>query len=427
MMLLLAIAAGMSLVSCNKQKGEKKYSATESANKIDATGEAFVQELDLEKWQATADLVMPAINFMDTSHVKLTPEPEIAVSDTIVNVKDTLWTVTTTIDMANCKGHYSIEANNMCINEDGEFNDFKVAFSAGGHDYVADITFTNSDKKVLLVYSESKPGYYYNENHQTVYVDGMQRQNYYYLVLPSKMTVEFMADASTPFTVEGNLSYDGVLDPRELTDLAAITINVDLAVKAGDYTMNLSKLSLNGGSFDEAFTFKRNNKQLLQLTANATGITMLENESLKSGAEEEEDDLPYTCDNAQLSLDVLGLIQVKGNVKFNDLYIKLLAVTSDPQTVEEGNKILKDLEPYYSLNVYYDKGSVVQASVKAKAYETDSKKIEVMPVIFFQDGTSEAVPEFFTKKYIGKTIAAVEALEAKIEEYIKSFEPESQS
>ena len=158
-MLLLAIAAGMSLVSCNKQKGEKKYSAKESANKIDATGEAFVNEFNLEKWQATADLVMPAINFIDTSDVDI--DPVIVEEVNTVNVVDKIWIQTETVNMENCKGHYVIDANNKVTEEEGNFNDFKVSFSAGGHDYVADITFTNSDNRILLLSYESNTSYYH--------------------------------------------------------------------------------------------------------------------------------------------------------------------------------------------------------------------------------------------------------------------------
>lgn len=427
MMLLLAIAAGMSLVSCNKQKAEKKYTAEEQVNKLDATGEAFIQELDLNNWKATADVVIPAILFMENGKVDMSaaPSPEIETEENKVDVKNHLWTRTYTVDMSKAKGHYTINAEGKGSKESGDFKDFQIAFTADGHNYVADIEFTNSDKTILVNYDEYQADYYYDENDQYVSCPGMVRKSSSYLVLPAKMTGYFTADNTKHFTVEGNLSYNGVTDPRELTDIKAITINADLAVKAGDYALNLSKLALKGGTFDEALTLKRNKKQLLEITSKATGLNIIDNPSVKS-EEEVESDLPYACDNAQVAVDVLGQVQVKGNIKFNDLYNKYLSLaTAEPKNVEEANALLAQLEPYYNLNVYYDKGNFVQASVRAKAFE-DEGHMNITAVINFQDGTSQAVPEFFTTENFGKTYAALEALVGKVQEYIQSMVPEEE-
>ena len=423
MMLLLAIAAGMSLVSCNKKQApEKKYTAEEQANKIDATGEAFIQELDLDNWKATSDVVIPAILFMENDDIDMSeaPAPEIETKEEKVDVEKLVWTRTYTVDMSKAKGHYTINAEGKGSKESGDFKDFQIAFTTEGHNYVADVEFTNGDKTILINYDEYEAGYYNDENNQYVSCPGMIRKSSTYLVLPAKLTGYFTVDNTTHFTVEGNLSYNGVADPRELTDLKAVTINADLAVKAGDYALGLTKLSLAGGTFDEALTLKRNKKQLLELTSKATGLNVIT--GMKSG--EDEEDLPYACDNAQVALDVLGQVQVKGNIEFNDLYNKYLSLaTGELKNVEEANALLAQLEPYYTLNVYYDKGSVVQASVRAKAFENEEGQMDITAVINFQDGTSQAVPEFFTAENFGKTYAALKNLVGKVQEYIQSMVP----
>lgn len=423
MMLLLAIAAGMSIVSCNKKQApEKKYTAEEQANKLDATGEAFIKELDLDNWKATSDVVIPAILYIESDNIDMedAPAPEIETREDKVDVKNLLWTRTYTVDMSKAKGHYTINAEGKGNKESGDFKDFQIAFTTEGHNYVADIEFTNSDKTVLINYDEDETGYYNDENDQYVSCPGMIRKSSTYLVLPAKLTGYFTVDDTKHFTVEGNLSYNGVADPRELTDLKAVTINADLAVTAGDYALGLTKLSLAGGTFDEALTLKRNKKQLLELTSKATGLNVIT--GMKSG--EDEEDLPYACDNAQVALDVLGQVQVKGNIKFNDLYNKYLSLaTAEPKNVEEANALLAQLEPYYNLNVYYDKGSVVQASVRAKAFENEEGMMDITAVINFQDGTSQAVPKFFTGENFGKTYAALEKLVGKVQEYIQSMVP----
>ena len=439
MMLLLAIAAGMSIVSCNKKQApEKKYTAEEQANKLDATGEAFIKELDLDNWKATSDVVIPAILYIESDNIDMedAPAPEIETREDKVDVKNLLWTRTYTVDMSKAKGHYTINAEGKGNKESGDFKDFQIAFTTEGHNYVADIEFTNSDKTVLINYDEDETGYYNDENDQYVSCPGMIRKSSTYLVLPAKLTGYFTVDDTKHFTVEGNLSYNGVADPRELTDLKAVTINADLAVTAGDYALGLTKLSLAGGTFDEALTLKRNKKQLLELTSKATGIALLDTPKSKvdydgDGIDDEpiaegdsKSDIPFACDNAQVALDVLGQVQVKGNIKFNDLYNKYLSLaTAEPKNVEEANALLAQLEPYYNLNVYYDKGSVVQASVRAKAFENEEGMMDITAVINFQDGTSQAVPKFFTGENFGKTYAALENLVGKVQEYIQSMVP----
>ena len=429
-MLLLAIAAGTTLVSCNKKNAEKKYSQAEQANKLDATGEAFLQELDLDNWKATADLAIPGIMFLENADMRGTEAPEIVTRENKVDVENLKWDCTYTIDMTDAKGHYTLDAEGKGAKVAGDFKDLQIAFTAEGHNYVADITFTNSDKTFILSEDESKVDYYYDADENYVYCEGMVRHEKDILKVPATMKAEFTVDGKKQFVAEGALTFNGYESLEEAPVVKDITVDVNLTVTAGDYTLNLSKLSLKGGTFDETFTFKHNKKQLLSVTSKATGLNYVEKVGVKSG-EEEEGDIPFACDNATVAVDVLGQVQVKGNLKFNDFYSKYLTLTSsEPKTVEEANALLKQLEPYYNLNVYYDKGNTVQAYVRPKAYEIEredgEKRMDIAAVIYFQDGTSQAVTEFFTKDNFAKTVAALESFVGKIQDYFEALQPETE-
>ena len=406
-MLLLAIAVGTTLVSCNKKNDEKKYNAEEQANKLDATGEAFIAELDLDNWKATADLVIPGIMFLQNADI---PEAEAPVIETKENN-------VYTIDMTGAKGHYTLDAEGKGTKVAGDFNDFQIAFAAEEHNYVASITFTNSDKTIIL-----------NEYEDETTI----------LKVPATMKAEFTVDGKKQFTAEGALTFNGYESLEEAPVVKDITVDVNLTVTAGDYALNLSRLSLKNGTFDEALTFKHNKKQLLSVTSKATGIALLDTPKSKvdydgDGIDDEpiaegdsESDIPFACDNASLTVDVLGQVQVKGNLKFNDAYNTYLGLAStEPKNVEEANALLKKLEPYYNLNVYYDGGSTVQAYARIKALQ-EGEMMHIAPVIFFQDGTSQAVTEFFDKDNFAKTLAAVESFTGKIQDYIESFQPETE-
>lgn len=425
-MLLLAIAAGTTLVSCNKKNEEKKYSQAEQANKLDATGEAFLQELDLDNWKATADLVIPGIMFLEDADMSETEAPEIVTEENKVDVKNLKWDRTDIIDMTGAKGHYTIDAEGKGAKVKGDFADFQIAYAVEGHNYVADITFTNSDKTFILDEDERQTNEYLDDNDQWVSCEGMVRHSKTILKVPATMKAEFTVDGKKQFVAEGALTFNGYESLEEAPVVKDITVDVKLAVKAGDYAINLSRLSLKSGTFDEAITLSHNKKQLLGVTSKATGLNYVEKVGVKSG-EEEEGDIPFACDNASVAVDVMGQVQVKGNLKFNDLYNKYISLaTAEPKDVEEANALLKTLEPYYNLNVYYDKGSTVQAYVRVKALEEGEGRMTVAPIIFFQDGTSQAVPEFFKAENFGKTMAAIQSLVSKVQDYFESFQPETE-
>ena len=437
-MLLLAIAAGTSLVSC--KKAEKKLSAKEQANKIDATGEAFLAELDLDKWRATGDLVVPGIVFLDNADMDDADEPEVVNEESNVDVENLRWDRTYTIDMTNAKGHYTIDEKGKGAKVEGDFDDFQIVFDAPDtndvvHNYVADITFTNCDKTFILDESKRVINEYRDADDRWIDCPGMVQYSKTIMKVPATMKIDFTVDNVQKFTAEGALSFSGYESLEETPVVKDLAVDVNLTVSAAGYTMNLSKFSIQDGSFNETFTFKHNKKQLLGITAKATGLDNVEKAGVKSddgvGAEEEED-FPFACDNASVAVDVLGQVQVKGNIKFNNFYNKYLSLNnSKPKTVEETNALLKQLEPYYSLNLYYDGGSAVQANVKAKAFEKEDeggkKYVDIAPVIFFSDGTSQAITEFFTAKNFAKTVKAVENFSEKISEYFESFEPKADS
>ena len=442
-MLLLAIAAGTTLVSCNKKNAEKKYSQEEQANKLDATGEAFLQELDLDNWRATADLVIPGIMGLQKAEFNPADEPVIETEESNPDLKNNKWYHTYTIDMTGMKGHYTLDAEGKGTKVQGDYKDFQIAFTAAdtnniAHNYVADITFTNSDKTFILDEDEYTTNRYKDANGQWIDCDGMVEYSKLILKVPATMKVNFTVDNKKQFTAEGAMTFNGYESLEEAPVVKNLTVDVNLTVTAGDYTLNLSRLSLKGGTFDETFTFKHNKKQLFSVTSKATGLNYIEKVGVKSddydgdgvGSGAEEGDIPFACDNATVAVDVLGQVQVKGNLKFNDGYSKYLTlVDSEPKTVEEANALLKQLEPYYNLNVYYDKGNTVQAYVRAKAYEMEDedgeKSMDIAAVIYFQDGTSQAVTEFFTKDNFARTLKALDVFSSKIQDFIESYQPKA--
>lgn len=430
MAFLFAVAAGMTVVSCDDKKdAETKYTAEQQQNKIDVTGEAFIQELDLANWKETVDLAVPGI--MGLQEVDLSDAADIDIEARTYEVDraNKLVKRTYQIDMTAMKGHFTLDDDFVATKDEGNFDDFKLSFSAEEHAYVVDIKFTNSKKNVLISsYDDTTYGYYDKDGEWQELGETYDLTSKTYLRLPEKLEAFFTVDGSKTFTLTGTLSYDGPEDLSEMPDFKTLSVAAGCTVTAGGYTVSLDQLSYKKGTAKEVFALKHGKKLLLEVNSSATGLGLAE-DALKSpedgepgvdGEYEGEDGLAelamIKCDKAELSIDVLGQLQVKGFVKYNDLIAKLMDMP-EIETAEAANAWLLTLKPYYSLGLYYDHGSSAQATIVPVV---DQEK-GFIPTIVFADGTSYAVDEFFTPDNFGKTYAALQAFVSKVDEYFESL------
>lgn len=395
-MILLA-AAVIGTTSCDKKEQEEPALNTEQQqNKIDETAAAFIAELDPQYWQSTVETILPAMRYLVKTDISALAdiEPVIEEKTTEGNTEIT----ESTVDLSRIRGHFTAGEDGVIVEEKGDFDDFALSFEAEEHSYVANISVVNSSKRVFLVgmsevsqaeSGETSPSRTWNE----------------YLILPSKVVADVVADGSKPFSLEFGLTYNGPESwPDVLADIASLQMNVSLLAKAGDYAIDLSQLSFKDGIAAERFTIKRSGKSLLVLDADVTGLDV----------DMDSDEIPARCDNADVALDVMGGVQVKGNLKVGEI-LKLIPELdkSEPATVEEAQALLNSLDPFYDLDVYYDGGKTSQASVALMAVE-NGDEIEPAPVINFKDGTSMAVMEFFAPDKFPKTLEAFQLLMGKV-------------
>lgn len=438
MMFLFAVAAGMSVTSCDDKKdAETKYTAEQQQNKLDATGEAFIQELDLANWQSTVDLAVPGIMVLEEMEFDEEYEPEIETRTYDIDNAKKICHRTYQIDMTRIKGHFTVDDDMIATPVEGDFNDFQLSFTADEHAYVVDVKFTNSKKNVLMdTYEDTTSGYYDEDNEWQNFEERYALDSKTFLVLPEKLEAYFTVDGSKSFSLVGTLTYDGPDDLSEMPDFKTLSVKVGFALNAGGYSMSLDQLSYNKGAAKEVFALKRNKKLLLEITSSATGLGLAEEEEVV-GVKSPEDGTPEVdggyegydeedsaletltmiqCEKAELAIDVLGQVQVKGYIKYNALIEKYLDMPAI-ESQEAAAAWLATLKPYYDLSLYYDHGNSPQATIVPAV--VDQKGI--VPSIVFADGTSYAVEEFFTEDNFTKTVAALQALVTSVNEYFDSF------
>jgi|GEM_PF-5063184 len=403
---LAAIAASTLLTSCEKIQGifrgkddkqEEKLTADTQKSRLDEIGEAFVNEFDIANWQSTTDGIYSAIlavsQIEDVSEELDKNEPDYVVAGVDKDGIDCV-----TIDFSLLTGHFTITENNILdYAEKGSFNDLTLDFTADGHSYHADVTVKNSN--TVLLGGES---YYFDYEKQTEVVEDRT-----YLVLPASVTGNFTIDGSRTFDITASLKYSGATDlaHAEAEDIAKINIETTFSINAGEYNVTLAKASFNGSDAAEDFSLSRAGKKIISSIANIKGISV-------DGE---------TFDTADLALDILGQLQVKGSVAFANLYSALAQEQEKITDVETANQVLAGLKDFYDLGIYYDGGSLEQAWLTLKAFAAEEEGFEVLPVINFADGTTYTAPDFFTEDNFVKTIEALEALSLKIEQYIDSF------
>ncbi|MCR5561481.1 MAG: hypothetical protein K6F58_06675 [Bacteroidales bacterium] len=421
MVLLLTVAAG-TLVSCGKDK-ETKYNAKEQKVKLDQVGEQFINELDLKNWKSTIDIVAPAIELLDTANTKAI-RLSIEAEDTTFNAGMSQRTITYTLSFAGIKGHFDIDDKAVAKPEEGEFDDFQIAFDAQGHSYKGVVKITDSKNSVLVRNDSEKTDYYYDENHNRVNVpDSIVLCEQTYLVLPEKFVVDFTADNAKPFSIEAKLDYSGPNDLTVEPDFNEFTVGVNAVVKAGDYSLNLSQLSYKNRNFSEKFSFKRGSKNLLSINSSATELYYSdENTGIEDG---------INCKKASLSIDVLGQVQAKGSVNYDGLLPAYKAVPEKMADMNDANAWLKTLKPFYDLGIYYNGSESKQAYVELEAVEMSrideesgeeiKDGYEILPVIKFNDGTKTVATEFFTPDNFTKTMKAYENLMMKVMSYFQEI------
>ena len=403
-------------VSCAKDdKSSKEYTADEQKTKLDKVATAFVNEFDLDNWKDVVEVMLPAVQALQSTDISALAGVEPEVRTETIDVAAKLYIVDYLTDYSNVKGHYNI-TDGVVVAESGTFDDFHLAFSAEKHDYDAAVKVVNSKNEIVVYeYEYEDDGYWDEEEDNWVEVSGMIHKGTTKVILPSKITATVTADKTTTFDVIFNMSYSGPdkID-GDIPDLSKIKANVSTTIAAGDYTIDLSKLDISDNNVGETCTLSHGKKQMLKIDGNLKNFVVKEEADYESGV---------TCDNAEVTIDIMGEIQIKGFVKYNSMMDAIRLASkgmSEETTAEDMNKMLETLKAFYSLDVYYDGGSSKQAWLELEA----DKYLEVVPVIVFQDGTryaGDAIEENFSEKTFAGTIAAVNALQTKVESYFNAL------
>lgn len=290
-------------------------------------------------------------------------------------------------------------------------NDLQFSFKDDrGNNIVAILTTKGGSKKVNISEIEGDSDWeddavYYKRFNTTV-------------VVPEQIDVVVKKGSTT--LVHTTVSIDiSALSANNFVNTSNLSISQTTELNNG-YRVQLSQVKYTGGK-TAGCTFALSNKSGNLLTA-AVGADIKNLPNFNSGNfdpdDYDEDDLDYIDGSVtQVSVDVLGKVQVKGSLADVRKFIDYIDAADDcSSTDKEGiTSNLNKANRLLNLGLYYNGKSIRQASVTVEAVVDEEWNgrtyYDIMPVLNFEDGSSyDSFEAFFNDRDFSSAIRTFKRL-----------------
>ena len=247
-------------------------------------------------------------------------------------------------ELSNLKAKFTAQ-NGEWVYEEADNLQF-VAKDMNGQTCIAKLTTSGNVKKVYVGREDDYDYYYY---------DGYKYHDYYdtyenTIAVPEKMELTITQGSKTLIKAIVNTDLSSMRD--EEFDLSKDSYNVSANTTIDNYTINVDKVAYKAGkNANISYNMKHGNKSLISMTVAAD--VDASNEDLNS------------CKNANINIDIMGEIQIKG--KCNDVirFSDYLDEADDNYDNENKFKSYINLaNSLLDLGVYYKGKSYKFAEVK---------------------------------------------------------------
>ena len=427
--LLIAAVAFVAVAACQKNNPDNSgdenipgYDEKEDSNSpsghddvtvspeeyIKETAKALMDELNYNKWSSEAEFIHKVIAGLQDKEFKddklenwakalqaswnLEPrkEGDATIYDSYVRLSD-------------AKGHFEEQPDGTFTQT--EANDFQISFLIDGEKVSA--TFACTDSRVPVRVSSNSN---YNYNYDTD--EGYYEYRNTYIYVPSSANLKILRGSSEFATLDFQMSAD-VKDPGQVnpyTDSATL----DAIFKIGVYTLSLQKVAYSPEGASAHIKLLSGQSSLITVDANAIyELDPASNESVpvKSGA-------------VDASVDVMGRIQVKGNLPdFVKFYNTMNAMNQKSSDANAFKALVAELEKTFTAAMYFNGDSNPRATLGLDAvqYNTGSSYWTCNPVLNFSDGTSYTLREYFSEERFGDLISYANSWAEGIKNYVSGL------
>ena len=302
--------------------------------------------------------------------------------------------------LSNLKGKFTAKNYEWAYEKS---NDLQfVVKDMDGNTCVAKLTTSGDVKKVYVGDEDDWCNYYYDGYAYHYYYDVYENT----IAVPERMELTFTQGSKTIVKVVVNTDLSSMSGTE--FDLSEDSYSVSANVVVNDYEINIEKVSYKAGkNASVSYNVKRNNKSLVSISIAAD--VDASNEELES------------CKNANVSIDIMGDIQIKGKcsdvVKYSE-YLKEADDNSDNENkfksyINQANSLL-DLGVYYEGKDYKYAKMIMEPAVDRYYYYEEWYCDYV--IYFNEDKTTYTLFEIFFNDKDFKSVIN------KFEDLIESFE-----
>ncbi|MBQ6694295.1 MAG: hypothetical protein IJN24_05440 [Bacteroidaceae bacterium] len=436
LVLLFSVSCSLSLISCggdddpieqddntgnddnnsssgnNDDVSSSDFSPTAQKQKLESAAMEFMQEYPTDNFEEFSTLVKYLSEEYNSDNYD-TENIEEWFDDCLASISQFNYSENEEIDWGSaCYNYYTRVFAASNFKGSFEAKNGKWKYSNAEHlqfiikdenmnECVLKLTTSGSTKKVYVSDSED---YYWDYE----YIDGAYI--YYntidisenYIMVPENLTITLTRAGKTVACMQ--ISTDLSSMAGEDFDLSRDKYSVKASLDIEDYTFAFDQIKYapeKGSAI--SYVMKHNNKQLFKFAIGAD-------------VDATNDDF-YGCDNAELTVDILGQVQVKGTC--SDI-IKYCDIIDKAENNENDEDLFKDnitkANQLLNLGLYYDNRNKKYANVELKCFQEDEYYYgyysywTYYPVIIFDDGTSYAFDEFFNEDNFKKLIKAAKRL-----------------
>lgn len=404
---LLLVAAACVAVSCkNEIKGEV-LTPEENKATLDETMTKAVQMLEVDHWQGTADLItasavaLEGIEGTDKSFEDWSQTMESAWN----SEKDGIEIYT--VDLEKVQGNLYVKDNKLYASEG---KGLTITFPLeDGTEVKGTMTVKNSSAKILV--DENYSHWDANGN----WVDEEYLVGKEYVVVPASIDAAVTAAGKSAATVKLTTDPHFAGEVPTLSDSFSAT----LAVTADKYSFAVTRAKYSPTEVAVDASIKYDKTTVVAASFEAKG---------KIGLDEDNDLDPLaTTGKVKASFKILDNVELKGDLDYT-AYIELSK--KDHLDTEAGVKAdCEALEKLANLTLYIQKTAQAKLGFEAieKKPEGGESYWSVTPVIRFEDGSQYMLPEdFFNEQNFPKTVEAVNAALAQMQEFLAGPEPETE-
>lgn len=424
--LLFATASMLVVAGCQKENGQKGQNgdpntpsgiddpSVSTEDYISQTAMELMDAFDIKNWQADAEFVHKVAKALDSEKYDFSELENWGSSLGAMWRQNPVQDGTTTyyktvVKLSDAKGHFEEQADGSFKRTDAD--DFQIAINVDGEKVTA--TFSCTDTKVLIRVAE---GHGYNQIEGPdgySYTENISRT---YLYVPQTATLKILRGTGefASLTLNASGSIGNPDQPNPYTDNFAVDVNLKISA----YTVAVNQVSYTPTKANVDVKILKGSASLITVKADATY-------ELDSNAEHS---VPVKSGNIDATIDVLGKIQLKGNIPdfttFMNTGEAMSQAARDGQEATFKEKVAA-LEQTFSLKMYFNGASTERASFGLEPLHSTSpyggEYWTCKPVIRFPNGTSYGVEEYFDEERFGSVMRYGENWWEGIERYISNL------